>query len=134
MLKIFSPKLRGGSSGLSVSSIDGMPCIARSHVNELEFQTKKRSNATHSDKVHLVGTPEGRAHVHCPADPEGKEDGDVDVRCEEVLRVPHEEDLVSDDEDEDRRPKDTPYSQTWLQRRPVHELGTIKSLYFVTAP
>jgi hypothetical protein len=81
-----------------------------------------------------VGTPEGRAHVHGPADPEDKEDRDVDVRCEEVLRVPHKEDLVADDEDEDRRPKDTPYSQTRLQRIPVHELGTIKTLYFVTTP
>ena len=81
-----------------------------------------------------MGTPERRAHVHGPADPEGKEDRDVDVRCEEVLRVPHEEDLVADDEDKDRRPEDTPYSQTRLQRTPVDELGTIKALYFVTTP
>jgi hypothetical protein len=95
---------------------------------------KARSNATHSDKVHLVGTPEGRAHVQGPADPEGKEDRDVDVRCKEVLRVPHEEDLIAVDEDEDRRPEGTPYSQTRLQRIPVRELGTIKALDFVTAP
>jgi len=67
-----------------------------------------------SDKVHLVGMPKGRAHVHGPADPKGKEDRDVDVRCEKVLRVPHEEDLVAVYEDEDRRPEDTPYSQTRL--------------------
>jgi len=95
---------------------------------------ERRSNATHSDKVHLIGTPEGRTHVHGPADPEGKEDRDVDVCCEKVLRVPHEEDLVAVDEDEDRRPEDTPYSQTRLQRIPVCELGTIKALCFVTTP
>ena len=100
----------------------------------LKHRTKNRPNATHSNKIHLVGTPEGRAHVHGPADPEDKENRDVDVRCEEVLRVPHEEDLVADDEDEDRRPKDTPYGQARLQRIPVHELGTVKTLYFVTTP
>jgi hypothetical protein len=103
-------------------------------VSYYKHHTKRRSNATHSDKVHLVGTPEGRAHVHGPADPEGKKDRDVDVRCEEVLRIPHEEDLVAVDEDEDRRPEGTPYSQTRLQRIPVRELGTIKALYFVTMP
>jgi hypothetical protein len=103
-------------------------------VSYYKHHTKSAPTLTHSDKVHLVGTPEGRAHVHGPANPEGKEDRDVDVRCEEVLRVPHEEDLVAVDEDEDRRPEDTPYSQTWLQRIPVRELGTIKALYFETTP
>lgn len=78
--------------------------------------------------------PEGRPHVQGPANPEGKEDRDVDVRREEVLSVPHEEDLVAIDEDEDRRPESTPYGQTRLQRIPVRELGTIKALYFVTMP
>lgn len=48
-----------------------------------------------------MGPPKGRAHVQSPADPEGKEDWDVDVRGEEVLRIPREEDLVAVDEDED---------------------------------
>lgn len=81
-----------------------------------------------------MGTPEGRPHVHGPADPEGKEDRDVDVRREEVLRVPHEEDFVAVDEDEDRRPEGTPHGQTRLQRIPVRELGTIETLLFVTTP
>ena len=103
-------------------------------VTYYKHHIKRHSNATHSDKVHLVGTPEGRAHVQGPAYPEAKEDRDVDVRCEEVLRVPHEEDLITVDEDEDRRPEGTPYSQSRLQRVPVRELGTIKALYFVTMP
>ena len=81
-----------------------------------------------------MSTPEGRWLEHGPADPESKGDRDIDVRCEEVLRVPHEEDLAADDKHEDRRPKDTPYGQTRLQRTPVHELGTIEALYFVTTP
>jgi hypothetical protein len=48
-----------------------------------------------------MGPPERRAHVHRPADPEGKEDRDVDVRGEEVLRIPHKKYLVAVDEDED---------------------------------
>ena len=48
-----------------------------------------------------MGPPEGRAHVHRPADPEGKEDRDVDVRGEEVLRIPHIKYFVAVDEDED---------------------------------
>ena len=55
----------------------------------------------HRDKVHLMGPPEGRAHVHRPADPEGKEDRDVDVRGEEVLRIPHIKYFVAVDEDKD---------------------------------
>ena len=84
-------------------------------VSYCKHHTKSApTRATHSDKVHLVGTPEGPAHVHGPANPEDKEDRDVDVRCEEVLGIPHEENLVSVDEDEDRRPEGTPYSQTRL--------------------
>jgi hypothetical protein len=105
-----------------------------SEISIIQKKKKSAPNATHSNKVHLVGTPEGRAHVESPADPEGKEDGDVDVRREEVLRVPHEKDLVSVDEDEDRRPEDTPYGQTRLQRIPVRELGTVEALYSVTTP
>jgi len=81
-----------------------------------------------------VGTPERRAHVYGPADPEGNEDRDVDVRCEEVLRIPHEEYLIAVDENEDRRPEDTPCGETRLQRVPVRELGAIKTLYFVSTP
>ena len=55
----------------------------------------------HRDEVHLMGPPEGRAHVHRPADPEGKEDRDVDVRSEEVLRIPLIKYFVAVDEDKD---------------------------------
>ena len=61
----------------------------------------KTSAPAHRDKVHLVGPPEGGAHVQRPADPEAEEDWDIDVRGEEVLRIPHKEDLVAVDEDED---------------------------------
>ena len=62
---------------------------------------KTSCTSTHRNKVHFMGPPKGRAHVQSPADPEGKEDWDVDVRGEEVLRIPREEDLVAVDEDED---------------------------------
>ena len=81
-----------------------------------------------------MGAPERRAHVQIPADPEAKEDGDVDVPREEVLRVPHEEDLVAVDEDEDRRPEHAPAGEPGLQPVVVRELRTVAALRFVSAP
>ena len=42
------------------------------------------------------------AHVQRPADPEVKEDADIYVGGEEVLRIPLEEHLVAIEKDEDR--------------------------------
>ena len=89
---------------------------------------------THRDKVHFVAAPEGCAHVQRPADPETKEDGDVDVPREEVLGVPHEEDLVAVDEDEDRRPEHAPAGKPGLQPVVVRELCTVAALRSVAAP
>jgi hypothetical protein len=89
---------------------------------------------THRNKVHLVGTPERSAHIQTPADPEPEEDGDVDVRCEEVLRVPLKEDLIAGNEDEDRRPENTPDGEAGLQRARVCEFTAIEALNFVTTP
>ena len=81
-----------------------------------------------------MSPPEGRAHVHGPANPEGDEDGDIDVRGEEVLRVPREEDLVAADKDEDRRPEHAPDSEPRLQWAVIRELGAIAALYLVSTP
>jgi len=86
------------------------------------------------NKVHLVGTPERSAHIQTPADPHSEKEGDVDVRCEEVLCIPRKEDLVAIDEDEDGRPESTPDGEAGLQRAPVCELSAIDALNFVTTP
>ena len=78
--------------------------------------------------------PEGLAHVYSPANPEGEEDRDVNVRGEEVRRTPLEEDLVAIDEDEDRRPYDAPDCEPRLQRVVVRELAAIAALHFVSTP
>jgi hypothetical protein len=105
--------------------------MSRTAVSQHQHNT---TAPTHRDKVHLFGPPEGRAHIYRPAYPEAKEDRDVDVRGEEVLRIPLKEDLVAVDEDEDRRPEDTPDGEPWLQRVPVRELAAIKALYFMSTP
>jgi hypothetical protein len=97
-------------------------------------KNKNRSRQTYRDKVHFLATPEGLAHVQRPPDPEAKEDGDVYVRGEEVLRIPLEEHLVAIEKDEDRRPKDAPDGEPGLQRVPVRELGAIAALCFVSTP
>jgi hypothetical protein len=55
------------------------------HVSKSKQRAGRATAVTHRNKVHLVGTPERSAHIQTPADPEPEEDGDVDVRCEEVL-------------------------------------------------
>jgi hypothetical protein len=50
------------------------------------------------------------------------------------LRIPHEEDLVAVEKDEDRRPKNTPDGKSRLEWVPVCELGAIAALRFVSAP
>lgn len=96
---------------------------------------RQRATAvTHRNKVHLVGTPERPAHIQTPTDPEPEEERDVDVRCEEVRCIPHKEDLVAIDEDEERRPESTPDGEAGLQRAPVCELTAIEALNFVTTP
>jgi hypothetical protein len=134
VLNIFSPKVRGGSSGESVSSIVGIPCVSESRAvnNRRLFITVH--NRTHRDKVHFLGAPEGRAHVQIPAEPETEEDGDVDVTRDEVLRIPHEEVLIAVDEDEDRRPEYAPDGEPGLQRVVVRELGEVAALRSVSAP
>lgn len=91
-------------------------------------------NHTHRDKVHFVGAPEGCAHVQSPADPETKEDGDAYVRRDKVLRVPHEEDLVSVDEDEGRGPEYAPDGEPGLQPAVVRKLSTVAALRSVSGP
>ena len=89
---------------------------------------------TYRNEVHLVGTPERSAHIYCPADPKGEENGDVEVRCKEFLCAPLKEGLVAVNEDEDRRPKCTPDGETGLHRVPVGELAAIAALNFVATP
>jgi hypothetical protein len=55
-LKIFSVKLRGGTSGASVSSTEGIPYFCKiKHVN---FNVTESPIITYSDKVHIARTPE----------------------------------------------------------------------------
>ena len=77
--------------------------------------------------------PRLRALDDLPAEVQAEEDGDVDVRDEEVGRVEREEDGEAVDEDEERRPEDAPDAQPRLQRAVVRVLLPVEALCFLAA-
>ena len=80
--------------------------------------------------------PELGALEDLPAQEEGEEDRDIDVRDQEVRRTPlaGEEDLETVDEDEEGRPEEAPDSETGLKGAVVNELRAVDALHTVASP
>ena len=78
-------------------------------------------------------TPELGALEDLPPQEEREEDGDIDVRDEEISRLPAEEDFVAIDQDEDDAPEQTPYGEIGLETAVVSTLCAVEALCTLSA-
>lgn len=85
------------------------------------------------DEIHLMRLPYLRALPDLVAEIEGEENRDVNVRNEEVGRVPHEEDREAVDEDDEGAPEEAPYREPRLKATIVCALRAVEALGLLTA-